>query len=86
MLGGARHIIGRLRLAGRRGNMAAAISGLHKEGVRRGLGRGAGERGNRGGFQVHRAQAELTVAEPTTEARRRRQNVGATTAAGLRAG
>jgi hypothetical protein len=39
VLRGARHDVKRLRLAGRRGNAAAAISGLHREGVRCGWGR-----------------------------------------------
>jgi ribosomal protein L15 len=46
----------------------------HREGVRRGHGRGAGERGNRGGFPVHCTKAELTVAKAMEEARRRLWN------------
>lgn len=61
----------------------AAISGLHREGVRRKRGRGDSVRGNRDGFLVHRAQAELTVAEAVAEARRRRRNDYATAVAVL---
>jgi hypothetical protein len=50
------------------------LRSARREGVRRGRGRGAGERGNRGGFSTHCAQAELTVAKAMEEARRRLWN------------
>jgi hypothetical protein len=86
VLGGARHGVGRLRLAGRQGNVATATSGLRREGVRRERGRGAGERGNRGGFPVHCGQAKLTVAKEISKARRGRQNSWVTMVVTLRAG
>jgi hypothetical protein len=83
MLEGAQHSVGRLQSTGQRGNAVEAISGLHREGVRHERGRGVSVRGNRDGFPVHRAQAEVTVAEVVAEAQRRRHNDCATAVAVL---
>lgn len=85
VLGAACHDAGRLQLTGQQGNATAATSGLRRGGVRRGRGRGDGERGNQSGFLVHCAQAKLIVAKAMAKARRGRHNVGGRAASWERA-